>query len=43
VSKRAAPLDIEVRPMEEADLDAVLEITNEAFRGLVEKNTGPQA
>jgi GNAT superfamily N-acetyltransferase len=40
VSKRAAPLDIEVRPMQEADLDAVLEITNEAFRGLVERNTG---
>jgi GNAT superfamily N-acetyltransferase len=26
--------------MKEADLDAVLEITNEAFRGLVETNTG---
>jgi predicted N-acetyltransferase YhbS len=26
--------------MREADLDAVLEITNEAFRGLVERNTG---
>jgi predicted N-acetyltransferase YhbS len=26
--------------MREADLHAVLEITNEAFRGLVERNTG---
>ena len=40
MSKNVTAPQITVRTMREADLDAVLEITNEAFRGLVEKNTG---
>src|SRR5438132_12582893 len=40
VSKKVAESDVHIRPMLEADLDAVLEITNSAFRELVERTTG---
>lgn len=40
MSKNVTASQITVRGMRESDLDAVLDITNEAFRGLVEKNTG---
>src|SRR5437870_5078323 len=40
VSKKVADTDVHIRPMLEADLDAVLEITNSAFCELVERTTG---
>jgi ribosomal protein S18 acetylase RimI-like enzyme len=40
VSKNVTAPQIAVRTMREADLDAVLKITNDAFRGLVQSNTG---
>ncbi|TMC54845.1 MAG: GNAT family N-acetyltransferase [Chloroflexi bacterium] len=40
MSKKVSESDVHIRPMLEADLDAVLEITNSAFRELVERTTG---
>jgi predicted N-acetyltransferase YhbS len=40
VSKVAARPQIDIRPMRETDLGAVLEVTNAAFAGLIERTTG---